>query len=184
MKDFFSTFGRFATSLACGALTLFGIYLITGGIVYHTGATLDAFVQGKATSTIFSIALFILAYMIGIVVSVLSTAIFHRCRPEFDNALVILDEIESRGNVLLTQEFSDLIAAKRLVLSSAFPLLLIATGIFIRPNRWEGFTSLNLVCGGVITLLALCTWRIASVIQRVIDRNRAKLLKTTPTGSA
>jgi hypothetical protein len=164
MKDLFLSFDRFAASFATGVLLLFGGYLIISGFIPWTYTTVNSLLQGEDTKVIFALPLLIVAYLIGTVNAVLSSLLFRCYWRHYDDEYQILDAIEHRGHVSLSKEAADLINAKRLILSSALPLVLIGIGWILLRDRWLGYTQISVI-GGILCITAgLSTPLLAMVI--------------------
>jgi hypothetical protein len=174
MKDFFSSFDRFAASFATGCLFLIGFYLNISASVRWTYDTLNSYLQGPATGIIFSIPLLIFAYIIGAVNTTLATLLYDSsCKP-YNDEYMLLDAIEARQRPILAKEISDLLNAKRLLLSSTFPLLVVAVGIARLSDRIPGYSVFNWIGAALIFILAIC----APLISRRIH-NLVRQISTT-----
>ena len=93
-------------------------------------------------------------------------------RPEHFGML--LDAIEARQRPILAKEISDLLNAKRLLLSSTFPLLVVAVGIARLSDRIPGYSVFNWIGAALIFILAIC----APLISRRIH-NLVRQISTT-----
>ena len=142
MKDWISSFDRFATSFATGSLVLFGGYLICDGLTQHGVYNVIAFLMASpASGVVFTLPLLVSAYLLGSVSVLLSTVAFQLCFRGYNDEYAILDSVENRGHPILSKEVADIINAKRLVLASGVPLFLIGTGFlcYLRPARSDAF---------------------------------------------
>jgi hypothetical protein len=176
MKDFFSSFDRFAASFATGSLLLIGIYLNISAAVRPSYDTLNSFMQGPATAAIFSIPLLIFAYILGAVNTTVATLFYDwRCKP-YNDEYLILDSIEAREHPILAKEIADLLNAKRLLLSSTLPLALIAIGLVCLRDRVPGYSQINWLGAIFISILTIA----APSIARCIHRNVREIHRSLP----
>jgi hypothetical protein len=119
LKDWISSFDRFASSFATGCLLLFGGYLICDGLTQHGVYNVIAFLMASpASGVVFTLPLLVSAYLLGSVSVLLSTVAFQLCFRGYNDEYAILDRVENRGHPILSKEVADIINAKRLVLAS------------------------------------------------------------------
>ena len=182
LKDWISSFDRFATSFATGCLLLFGGYLICDGLtrqgVYNAIASL---MGSPASAVVFTLPLLFGAYLLGSVSVLLSTVAFQLCFRGHNDEYAILDSVESRGHPILSKEVADIINAKRLVLGSAAPLFLIGIGLlcYLRPARSDTFVeplrTPFLILGILFIILAASTPLFARLIHTTLHQIHKQL---------
>jgi hypothetical protein len=186
VKDWISSFDRFAASFATGCLLLFGGYLICDGLTSHGVYNAIAFlVAGRATAVIFTLPLLVGAYLLGSVSVLLSTIAFQFCFRSHNDEYAILDSVERRGHPILSKEVADIINTKRLVLASAAPLFLIGIGFlcYLRPGRADAYLeplrTPFLILGILFIILAAST----PIFARLIHTTLHKIHKQLPSQS-
>jgi hypothetical protein len=187
MRDWISSFDRFAASFATGCLLLFGGYLICDGLTQHGVYNVIAFVVASpASGVVFTLPLLVSAYLLGSVSVLLSTVAFQLCFRGYNDEYAILDSVENRGHPILSKEVADIINAKRLVLASGVPLFLIGTGFlcYLRPARSDAFVqplrTLFLILGILFIILAASTPLFARLIHTTLRQIHKQLPSQSP----
>jgi hypothetical protein len=154
MKDLFSSFDRFAASLATGVLLLYGSYLIISSFVPYTYEMIDSLLQRETAKAILGLPLLVTAYLVGTVNAILSGTLFLHFWKNYRDEYWILDDIERRGHAILSKEAADLINAKRLILASALPFCLVGIGWLLDRNRWGPDYATFRSMGGILSIIA------------------------------
>ena len=177
MKDLFSSFDRFAASLATGVLLFYGGYLIISSFVPYTYEMIDSLLQRETAKAILGLPLLVTAYLIGTVNAILSGTLFHHFWKNYNDEYWILDDIERRGHAILSKEAGDLINAKRLILAAALPLCLVGIGWLLDRNRWgPDYVTLRSM-GGILSIIAGLSTPLWAIIVHSSLRAMHKSLK-------
>jgi hypothetical protein len=191
MKDWISSFDRFAASFATGCLLLFGAYLICDGLMMPRGLynAIVTLTTGRATAVIFTLPLVVSAYLLGSVSVLLSTVAFQLCFRRHNDEYAILDSVERRGHPILSKEVADIINAKRLVLASAAPLFFIGIGFlcYLLPGRANAYVeplkTLFLILGIFFIILAASTPLFAMLIHTTLRKIHKQLPSQSHEGA-
>jgi hypothetical protein len=162
---------KFALSIAIGSLLIFGAFLIVDASVDSFLGEFERNVALSSWTVVAAVPTVTFAYILGAFIQVLSDVVIRRFSPRaLEEELLALEQLARSGSEILAVNYEELRRAKKLLEGCAFPLVVLAVGIFMEIARLPWLRSLLVVCG-VFTFAAACSVPlITSRLQRSLVR--------------